>query len=132
MKADSVTRMKRENPIEDHPHRAKIEDTRDIRLEAFFIKRLHPVIDVQKKRGAKEAMQGFLQKKTAAWKKDKLYEKFQARAKWVRVMDDAAERGVTLAEVYNATLAKDEDQKQFIFYFVHEHLMTILALQKPA
>ena len=59
------------------------------------------------------------------WKGDKLYEDFQARAKSLRVVNDAAERGVALAEAYNATLTKDEDQKQFIFRLVHEHRMAI-------
>lgn len=125
MKADCVTRMKTENPIEDHPRRAKIKDTRYIRLDAFFTKRSYRVFDVLKKGGAQEAKQGFLQMDPLTWKGDKLYEDFQARAKSLRVVNDAAERGVALAEAYNATLTKDEDQKQFIFRFVHEHRMAI-------
>lgn len=47
MKADCVTRMKTENPIENHPQRTKIEDTRDIRLDDFFTKRSYRVFDLK-------------------------------------------------------------------------------------
>lgn len=40
-------------------------------------------------------------------------------------MNDAAERGMALAEAHNATLTKNEDQKQFILRLVHEHRMAI-------
>ena len=60
VKADCVTRMKTASPTEHHPRRAKIENTEDIRLHAFFTKRSHRVFDVLKKGRAQEAKQGFL------------------------------------------------------------------------
>ena len=104
-----VTRMEIENPMKDHSRRGKIENVPGTRLENFFSKRSYGIFDVLKKDGAQEAKQGFLQEHPSIWKDNEQYNDFQARARNLRVINDAADCSVALAEAYNATFTDDEE-----------------------
>ncbi|KAF0312745.1 Phospholipase D3 [Amphibalanus amphitrite] len=57
---------------------------------------------------------GFLETDPAEWHDDPSYVPAAGKANGITVVNDFAERGVALMEVYNLTLAKDDDQRQYI------------------
>ena len=69
---------------------------------------------------AMEVDQGFLAKRTEEWQDDEGYQAASRRARALSVVNDVAERGVSLIQRYNAT-AKSEEQKQYLLRLVHRH-----------
>ena len=67
-----------------------------------------------------EVDQGFLTKETKEWKDDAAYHMASQRAMSLSVVNDAAERGISLIQRYKTT-AKAEEQKQHLLQLVHHH-----------
>ena len=63
---------------------------------------------------------GFLTKETKDWKDDAAYHMASQRARALSVVNDAAERGISLIQRYKTT-AKAEEQKQHLLQLVHHH-----------
>lgn len=57
----------------------------------------------------------------AIWHDDDAYRSLQARVRQLKVVNDTAERGVSLIQRYNETLTKDEEQRQFLLQVVCHH-----------
>lgn len=60
----------------------------------------------------------FLKKKVEDWIKDKEYIQSKEIVTKCKVVNDTAERGVSLIQEYNKILTLDEDQKQYILLLV--------------
>jgi hypothetical protein len=62
----------------------------------------------------------FLYSDPAAWNEDPDFVKGHGIVKSFRVVNDTAERGVKLIQDYNASITKDEEQKQYVLQVVAE------------
>ena len=62
----------------------------------------------------------FLHSDPHVWNQDPDFLKVQGIVKRFRVVNDTAERGVKLMQDYNATITKDEEQKQYVLQVVAE------------
>lgn len=63
----------------------------------------------------------FLKVPPQDWSQDPAYKVAKKSAQSLTVINDSAERAVALMQVYNLSLAKDEDQHSFILQVVEEH-----------
>jgi len=63
----------------------------------------------------------FLEKHPSEWIKNDNFRKGLQIAKNLKVVNDAAERGVKLMQDYNNLLTTDEEEKQFILQIVREY-----------
>lgn len=106
-----------------HPRRVKLTEgeTEVPLLQEFFTSRSVKVFNLLKRDGAREANEGFLKKDPATWEEDESFHDLKRRAKSLLVVNDTAERGIALIKKYNATLTKDEEQKQYILRLVCQH-----------
>jgi hypothetical protein len=68
-----------------------------------------------------ELNKDFLRKSISDWSTDEGYNEGKNIVKKIKVVNDAAERGVKLIEDYNAKLTKDESQKQFLLQVVENY-----------
>jgi len=71
--------------------------------------------------GPIEGPSTFLKKPPGQWTSDPVFKKFYELAAHMVVVNDVAERGISLIENYNDTLTKSEEQKQFILRLVANH-----------
>ena len=86
----------------------------DIPLEDFVTSRFMLLLN------ALGVDKGFLAKETKEWKDDAAYQMANERARALSVVNDAAERGISLIQRYD-TKAKSEKQKQYLLQLVHHH-----------
>ena len=63
----------------------------------------------------------FLTKSPDTWATDSNYIAGQQKVKSLKVVNDAAERGVALIQEFNTVLTVQEDQKQFLLQVVEKH-----------
>lgn len=63
---------------------------------------------------SKEKSQTFLKKQPRQWTSDSVFKKFYELAARMIVVNDVAEREISLIKNYNDTLTKNEKQKQLI------------------
>lgn len=63
----------------------------------------------------------FLQADPSEWPSHEDYLRSQAICRSVRVVNDLAERGVALIQHFNASITRDEEQKQSLLQVVEEH-----------
>ncbi len=63
----------------------------------------------------------FLTSNPATWSSDNDYIIAQKRVRCLKVVNDAAERGVALIQTFNGILTNQEEQKQFLLQVVEKH-----------
>jgi hypothetical protein len=88
--------------------------------EDYITSKSLSVFDILSMNGQEEAIQ-FLSKPPADWPMDPAFQALSAKAKQLRVVNDCAERGIALITSYNASLTKDESQKQYLLQLVAGH-----------
>ena len=109
------------SPLPDIPRRLKLENESDEpKLEDLVTERTTSLFDVLMDEG-KEKSQSFLLKPPKHWTDDPIFKELRELALHVTVVNDVAERGISLIEKYNNTLTKDEEQKQFLLRLVANH-----------
>jgi hypothetical protein len=79
--------------------------------------------------GAEYAVQ-LLQKVPEDWEEDPIYKRFKMACDKMRVVNDCAERAISLATKFNSTITKDEQQKQYILTVVRKHQQDIPCCSK--
>jgi hypothetical protein len=70
---------------------------------------------------ALDISQQFLTKSTDLWDSDKDYIAGQQKVKGLKVVNDAAERGVALIQAFSGVLTCQEEQKQFLLQVIEKH-----------
>lgn len=65
--------------------------------------------------------QGFLQTNPNTWKTNKQFLEGHNKIKCLKVVNDAAERGVALIQNFNAAITNNEEQKQYLLQVVELH-----------
>lgn len=65
--------------------------------------------------------QHFLMKSPDTWSTDNDYIVGQQKVRSLKVVNDAAERGVALIQAFNGVLTNQEEQKQFLLQVVEKH-----------
>ena len=119
-KEKMVLNLKR-SPLLGNPRWLAIADEcEDLKLEGLITERTASIFDVLME-GGKEKSLSFLKKPPQQWKDDSIFNEFCELSACMTVVNDAAERGISLIEKYNDTLTKDEEQKQFILRLVANH-----------
>lgn len=63
----------------------------------------------------------FLNQNPEEWYKNVNYQKGISVLSQIKVVNDAAERGVKLITDFNDKITKDEEQKQFLMHTVYEY-----------
>ncbi len=107
--------------LADIPRRVKLtSESEPLKLEDLVTERTTSFFDVLMEEG-KEKSQTFLKKPPGQWTSDPVFKKFYELAAHMTVVNDVAERGISLIEKYNDTLTKNEEQKQFILRLVANH-----------
>jgi len=118
--------------LPDCPRRLQIKDKGEhLKLEDLVTKRTSSFFDVLIEGGIATS-QTFLKKPPGQWTDDPLYNDLRARSSQLKVVNDTAERGISLIQKYNETLTKDEDQKQFLLRLVSNHHKMIPTPTKAA
>jgi hypothetical protein len=70
--------------------------------------------------GTEQAKQ-FLEKSPQEWEEDNVYKQFKMACDKMTVVNDCAERGISLVTKFNSALTKDEQQKQYLLSVVRQH-----------
>ena len=65
--------------------------------------------------------QDFLEEDPSTWGTNDGYIQAQTQARPLKVVNDAAERGVALCQSFNGVLTNQEEQKQFLLQIVEKH-----------
>jgi len=65
--------------------------------------------------------QQFLQQHPSLWKSLDDYRRGQNRVMSLKVVNDAAERGISLIQSFNAVISNQEEQKQYLLQVVEKH-----------
>ena len=116
--------------LPDVPRRLKINnESEPLQLEDLVTERTKSFFDVLMEKG-KEKSEWFLKKPPIKWTDDSLFKTFCELSSRMTVVNDAAERGISLIEKYNDILTKDEEQKQFIIRLVANHRKNFPAPSK--
>lgn len=103
------------------PRRLKVSsDPQQIKLEDLVTERTHTFFDVLMEEGKRKS-QSFLTKHPAKWSEDPIFRELRQRSSRMAVVNDTAERGISLIEKYNNCLTKDEEQLQFLLQLVAQH-----------
>ena len=76
------------------------------------------------------AAQSFLAMDPGEWSDDPFYQDFRRAASTMTVVNDSAERAIALMQQYNASLTKNEEQKQFLLQLVKRHRKTYPSCSK--
>lgn len=92
----------------------------NVQLESFVTERTLAFFDMLADDGKRKCKQ-FLKLPSINWPSDKVYVELQEKCTNIRVVNDTAERGISLIQKYNQTLTKDEEQKQYILRLVSNH-----------
>ena len=113
------------------PKRIRASDVDYCKLESFVTKRTECLFDLLSDTGKDEARL-FLSKDPEEWEQDESYQKLKKIAQHIKVVNDTAERGIALMQIYNDSLTRDEEQKQFLLRFVARHRNIYPAASKAA
>jgi len=81
--------------------------------------------------GAEQAEQ-LVQKVPDDWEEDPTYQRFKIACDKMRVVNDCAERAISLITKFNSTITKDEQQKQYLLAVVRQHQQDIPCCSKVA
>jgi hypothetical protein len=100
-------------------------------LDAYVTEKTANIFDVLIENG-KISAKIFLDKESSEWPDDPTYLQFQEKAAKMKVVNDCAERGVSLIQQYNQTLMKDENQKQYLLRLVELHRKAYPTSSKAA
>jgi len=65
--------------------------------------------------------QEFLKSHPSEWENDQTYVESQATVAQLKVVNDAAERGIALIEAFNSAITTQEEQKQYLLQVVEKH-----------
>ena len=65
--------------------------------------------------------QEFLKSHPSEWINDPIYVDSQTTVAQLKVVNDAAERGISLIEAFNSAITIKEEQKQFLLQVVEKH-----------
>lgn len=103
------------------PRRLKEVPETGIGLDEFVTKRTLKLFSAITEHGTEKAKSSFLKDAPDTWEKNQTFQEMKKSAKSLNVVNDAAERAVSLVESYNASLTKDEEQKQYILRIVADH-----------
>jgi hypothetical protein len=115
-KVDMVTALQR-NTSDDPPQRIAFEENRTAGYELpYFVS-----VNTRKLFVSLGINQTFLDEDPATWNTNDDYFQAQAATQKLKVVNDAAERGIALCQTFNAVLTKHEDQKQFLLQVVEKH-----------
>ena len=71
-------------------------------------------------------------KPPALWSDDATFQEMSAKVKLLKVVNDTAERGISLIQSYNSALTKDETQKQYLLHLVSRHRKQFQAPTKDS
>ncbi|KAG0727259.1 hypothetical protein GWK47_035034 [Chionoecetes opilio] len=88
-----------------------------VELDAFVTKRTLKMFSVIAEQGMVKVKSSFLKEDPGTWETNLVMKK---SAGSLKVVNDAAERAVSLVQTFNASLNKDEEQKQFLLRLVAE------------
>lgn len=89
-------------------------------LEHFVTKRTYMFFDLLVNDGQERAI-SFLTKDPILWKDDKVYVEMEGKARFLKVVNDCAERGIALVNKFNSSITKNEEQKQYLLRLVDLH-----------
>ena len=101
-------------------------------LESFVTKRTLKLFDLLADHGKEKAMSSFLKEDPVTWSMDTTFSSMQEAAKQLKVVNDASERAIALIQNFNASLTKDEDQKQYLLRIVANHRRSLPDPSKGA
>ena len=114
------------------PRRADIRSPiKKVDLQDFVTKRTSAFFNMLMENGEPKSQQ-FLQTSPKKWLENPIYCEMQILASKVKVVNDTAERGISLIQQYNERLTKDEYQKQFLLRLVHSHRKNFPTPSKAA
>jgi len=77
-----------------------------------------------------ELPDAFLEIDPAEWINNEDYTRSQAICRSMRVVNDLAERGVALIQHFNASITRDEEQKQYLLQVVEDHHSSFVSPTK--
>src|SRR6218665_1826551 len=89
-------------------------------LSEYVTSRSMMFFDLLSTNGQEES-KSFLLKPPALWSDDATFQEMSAKVKLMKVVNDTAERGISLIQNYNSALTKDETQKQYLLHLVSRH-----------
>ena len=99
-----------------------------IRYKQIFDSLQSPIHERQRT----EEAQAFLTKPSTLWSTDPTFLKLKTKVRLLKVVNDCAERGISLIQSYNSALTKDETQKQYLLQLVSHHGKQFPAATKMA
>lgn len=79
-----------------------------------------------------ELPDAFLEVDPGEWKTNEDYTRSQAICRSMRVVNDLAERGVALIQHFNASITRDEEQKQYLLQVVEDHRNSFVSPTKES
>jgi len=65
--------------------------------------------------------QNFLNQHPSTWENNKSFVDGRIRVQKLKVVNDAAEHGILLVQIFNGILTNQEDQKQYLLQVVEQH-----------
>ena len=72
----------------------------------------------------------FMQKDPSEWEQHQDYIKNKALVRWIKVVNDLAERGVALMQEFSGSLTRNEEQKHYLLQLVESHRRQFAAPTK--
>lgn len=116
-KIDMVRALQRQVSSDDPPRRIACVDNQTA------LKKLSDFVSSNTRKFfvALGANDDFLQEHPNTWDTNDGYIQAQTKARQLKVVNDAAERGVALCQSFNAVLTNQEEQKQFLLQIVEKH-----------
>ena len=82
---------------------------------------LPPLLPAALRNNALDIPQNFLQNHPSTWEQDDSYLAARSQLQKLKVVNDAAERGVALIQSFNGILTNQEEQKQYLLQIVEKH-----------
>jgi len=125
MKLAMVAALDKQSPNDDPPRRIKLDDN-------FCSKQLCDFVssNTRKLFVALDIPQEFLLAHPNTWENNEEYICSRKRVKQLKVVNDAAERGVALMQTFNTVLSNQEEQKQFVLQVVEKHRREFATAKK--
>jgi len=118
MKIAMVTALNKQSPDDDPSRRIQLDDE-------LFTKQLCDFVSTNTRKlfVALDISQDFLLTHSSTWENNEEYIRGQNRVMQLKVVNDAAERGVALIQSFNSVFTNQEEQKQkqFVFQVVERH-----------
>jgi hypothetical protein len=108
--------LQREAPCNNPPRRIAFDDKTAGKKLSDFV-----TMNTRKLFIALGVDQNFLEEHPRTWNTSDGYIQAQIQARQLKVVYDAAERGVALCQSFNGVLTNQEEQKQFLLQIVEKH-----------